>query len=103
MTVELCLRRYKCSAEIKENVLHFKKFRRSLRVCKYTVPVYHSKNEIQLMLLTLDGGWSRPIPYHIFRNWSIGYTEIYDEFFKQVHSKMEVLNRCRDSNLLEDT
>ena len=55
LTVELRLRRYKCSAEIKENVLHFKKFRRSLRVCKYTVPVYHSKNEIQLMLLTLDG------------------------------------------------
>ena len=48
-------------------------------------------------------GWSRPIPYHIFRNWSIGYTEIYDEFFKQVHYKMEVLDRCRDSNLLEDT
>ena len=48
-------------------------------------------------------GWSRPIPYHIFRNFSSGYTEIYDEFFKQVHYKMEVLEECRDSNLLEDT
>ena len=47
-------------------------------------------------------GWSRPIPYHIFRNWSVGYTEIYNEFLKQVHYKMEVLEKCKDSNLLED-
>ena len=68
LTVELRLRRYKCSAEIKENVLHFKKFRRSLRVCKYTVPVYHSKNEIQLMLFTLDGpGQSHTIYSGIFQ------------------------------------
>ena len=48
-------------------------------------------------------GWSRAIPYHIFRKWAVGYTEIYDEFFKQVHYKMEVLEECKDSNLLEDT
>ena len=48
-------------------------------------------------------GWSRAIPYHIFRKWAVGYTEIYDEFFKQVHYKMDILEECKDSNLLEDT
>ena len=32
----------------------------------------------------------------------MGFTEVYDEFFKQVHYKMEVLEECKDSNLLED-
>ena len=54
---------------------------------------------------SVDGyhsGWSRPIPYHILRKYAPGYTEIYDEFFKQVHYKMEIFDKCKDSNLLED-
>ena len=43
-------------------------------------------------------GWSNPIPYHILKKYSVGFTRIYRDFFKQIHYKMKIMDKCEDDN-----
>ena len=48
-------------------------------------------------------GWSSPIPFHILTQFAPGFTKVYRDFFKQVHYKMDISERCQDSNKLAVT
>ena len=43
-------------------------------------------------------GWSSPIPFNILRKYAPGFTKVYRDFFKQIHYKMEIFERCADDN-----
>ena len=43
-------------------------------------------------------GWSSPIPFHILRQYAVGFTKVYRDFFKQIHHRMEILGKCEDDN-----
>ena len=45
-------------------------------------------------------GWSSPIPLNVLEKHANGYTNVYKDFFKQIHYKMEVLDRCKDADQL---
>ena len=45
-------------------------------------------------------GWSNPIPFHILSKYAPGFTKFYRDFFKQVHYKMNILERCEDTDSL---
>ena len=46
----------------------------------------------------VHSGWSSAIPLHILQKYAPGFAKVYSEFFKQVHYKMEVLDKCEDDN-----
>ena len=48
-------------------------------------------------------GWSSPIPFHILSSYAPGFTKVYRDFFKQIHYKMDISERCEDSNTLAAT
>ena len=48
----------------------------------------------------IHSGWTKPIPFHILSNYAPGYTRIYRDFFKQIHTVMEISERCKDGNTL---
>ena len=47
----------------------------------------------------IHSGWSSPIPKHILEKYAPGFAHVYREFFKQVHYKMEILDKCEDDNI----
>jgi len=48
----------------------------------------------------IHSGWSSPVPFHILTQYAPGFTKIYREFFNQAQYKMEIMDRCKDANLL---
>ena len=51
----------------------------------------------------IHSGWSTPIPFHILAKYAPGFTEVYQEFFKQIHYRMEISDRCQDANVITVT
>ena len=45
-------------------------------------------------------GWSSPIPFHILSQYAPGFTKVYRDFFKQIHYRMQIDQRCEDSNII---
>ena len=43
-------------------------------------------------------GWSNPIPFHILSTYGTGFTKFYRDFFKQVQYKMDIQDKCEDSD-----
>ena len=50
--------------------------------------------------LGYHSGWSDPVPYHILLKYAPGLTKVFRDFFKQVHYRMDVLEKCEDANKL---
>ena len=45
-------------------------------------------------------GWSDPVPFNILQKYAPGLTKVFREFFKQVHYRMDILEKCEDANKL---
>lgn len=45
-------------------------------------------------------GWSDPVPFHILMKYAPGFTKVFRDFFKQVHYRMDILEKCEDANKL---
>eukprot|EP00092_Neocalanus_flemingeri_P036130 GFUD01039335.1.p1 GENE.GFUD01039335.1~~GFUD01039335.1.p1 ORF type:complete len:617 (-),score=141.95 GFUD01039335.1:13-1863(-) len=44
----------------------------------------------------IHAGWSKPPPLSFINNHAKEYAEFYDDFFKQWHYKMDILEKCED-------
>jgi len=44
----------------------------------------------------IHAGWSKPPPISYINNHAKEYAEFYDDFFKQWHYKMDILDKCED-------
>ena len=51
----------------------------------------------------VHSGWSSPPPFHLISKYAPGFTKAYREFFKQIHHRMDIFDRCEDSNTLAYT
>ena len=51
----------------------------------------------------IHSGWSSPIPFHILTKYAPLFTRVYRDFFKQIHYKMEISDRCEDQNIFLNT
>jgi len=47
----------------------------------------------------IHAGWARPPPFHFIEQVAEGFIPIYRDFYKQWHYRMNIQNRCEDSQV----